>query len=181
MEVITAISFDSPNTSKPKHQAFPRGILSMTAKLLYRVVAVVLVLFTAGHTFGFLSFRPPSAEGLAVFAAMGNVHFTLDGGSYSYVGFYTGFGLMVSAYMLFSAFLAWHLGAISSTQPQTIVALSCSHPVFRRRFDLFGLGGMVAGEGQSLKIRSSKPPRAVAACWAHRGSGNFVAAREDVE
>ena len=124
MEVITAISFDSPNTSKPKHQAFPRGILSMTAKLLYRVVAVVRVMFTAGHTFGFLSFRPPSAEGLAVFAAMGNVHFTLDGGSYSYVGFYTGFGLMVSAYMLFSTFLAWHLGAISSTQPQTIVALA---------------------------------------------------------
>lgn len=124
MEVITAISFDSPNTSKPKHQAFPRGILSMTAKLLYRVVAVVLVLFAAGHTFGFLSFRPPSAEGLAVLAAMGNVHFALDGGSYSYAGFYTGFGLMVSAYMLFSAFLAWHLGAISSTQPQTIVALA---------------------------------------------------------
>ena len=96
----------------------------MTAKLLYRVVAVVLVLFAAGHTFGFLSFRPPSAEGLAVLAAMGNVHFALDGGSYSYAGFYTGFGLMVSAYMLFSAFLAWYLGAISSTQPQTIVALA---------------------------------------------------------
>jgi len=55
---------------------------------------------------------------------MGNVHFTLGGGSYSYAGFYTGFGLMVSAYMLFSAFLAWHLGAISSTQPQTIVTLA---------------------------------------------------------
>ena len=96
----------------------------MTSKLLYRIVAVVLILFAAGHTFGFLSFRPPSAEGLAVYAAMGNVHFKLDGGSYSYAGFYTGFGLMVTAYMLFSAFLAWHLGTASSKQPQDIRMLA---------------------------------------------------------
>src|SRR5262249_25578396 len=96
----------------------------MTAKLFYRSVAVVLVLFAAGHTFGFLSFRPPSEEGLAVYAAMGNVHFVLDGGRYSYPGFYTGFCLIVTAYLLFSSFLAWHLGNASSTQPQAIGTLA---------------------------------------------------------
>jgi hypothetical protein len=96
----------------------------MTARLVYRIVAVVLVLFTAGHTFGFLSFRPPTAEGVAVHAAMDNVRFVLDGGSYSYGGFYRGFGLMVTAYMLFSAFLAWHLGNASSLRSRSVATLA---------------------------------------------------------
>ncbi len=96
----------------------------MTAKVVYRIVAVVLVLFTAGHTFGFLSFRPPSAEGVAVYAAMDNVRFAIDGGSYSYGGFYRGFGLMVTAFMLFSAFLAWHLGTIASTRSEAAGTLA---------------------------------------------------------
>lgn len=33
---------------------------------LYRTAAVLFVPFAAGHTFGFLSFRPPDAAGLAV-------------------------------------------------------------------------------------------------------------------
>jgi len=96
----------------------------MTAKLVYRIVAIVLVLFTAGHTFGFLSFRPPTAEGIAVYAAMDKVRFAIDGGSYSYGGFYKGFGLMVSAYMVFSVFLAWHLGNASAQRAQSVTALA---------------------------------------------------------
>ena len=45
----------------------------MSAKLLYRAAAIVLVLFAAGHTFGFLRFRPPSLAGQAVHAAMQEV------------------------------------------------------------------------------------------------------------
>jgi hypothetical protein len=96
----------------------------MTATLLYRIAALVLLLFAAGHTFGFLSFRPSSAEGVAVFDAMSSVHFEFNGGNYSYAGFYTGFGLMVTAYMLFSAFLAWHLGTVAASEPQSIRALA---------------------------------------------------------
>lgn len=96
----------------------------MNATLLFRIAAVVLVLFAAGHTFGFLSFRPSSAEGLAVFDAMSAVHLEFNGGQYSYAGFYTGFGLMVTAYMVFSAFLAWHLGTIAASQPQSVRALA---------------------------------------------------------
>ena len=51
----------------------------MTATLLYRIAAVVLLLFAAGHTFGFLSFRPKSAEGLAVYNAMHSVPFDFNG------------------------------------------------------------------------------------------------------
>ena len=96
----------------------------MTATLLYRIAAVVLVLFAAGHTFGFLSFRPSSAEGLAVYDAMNSVHFEFNGAARSYAEFYTGFGLMVTAYLLFSAFLAWHLGGLAARQPRAIGVLA---------------------------------------------------------
>ena len=42
--------------------------------------------------------------------AMNPVTFDLKGSNYSYGGFYKGFGLTVTAYPLFSAALAWHLG-----------------------------------------------------------------------
>jgi len=96
----------------------------MTARLLYRIAAVVLVVFAAGHTFGFLSFRPPSPEGLAVYEAMNSVQFEFAGASYSYAKFYTGFGLTVTAYMLFGAFLAWHLGSLTASHPRAIGALA---------------------------------------------------------
>jgi hypothetical protein len=96
----------------------------MTATLLYRIAAVVFVLFAAGHTFGFLSFRPSSPEGLAVYEAMNSVQFAFAGAKYSYAKFYTGFGLTVTAYMLFSAFLAWDLGSRAAGQPKTIGALA---------------------------------------------------------
>lgn len=95
----------------------------MKPTLLYRIAAVLFVLFAAGHTIGFRRFVPPSTEGLAVRDAMNDVHFVLHGGSYSYGGFYNGFGLSVSVYLLFSAFLAWHLGSLAAREPKAIGAL----------------------------------------------------------
>ena len=87
----------------------------MNARVLYRIAAVMFVLFAAGHTFGFLSFQPPTAEALAVRDAMTNVHFQVGHASFSYGGFYTGFGLYVTAYMLFSAYVAWHLSGLAGS------------------------------------------------------------------
>jgi hypothetical protein len=96
----------------------------MTATLLYRIAAVVLILFATAHTFGFLSFTPPTPEGVAVRDAMNNVHFQVKNHSYSYGNFYRGFGLFITAYLLFSAFLAWHLGNMAAKNPQAIGALA---------------------------------------------------------
>jgi hypothetical protein len=96
----------------------------MTARLPYRIAAVVLLLFAAGHTVGFLSFRPASAEGLAVYDAMNKVSFDFNGALRSYAEFYVGFGLQVSAYLIFSAFLAWHLGWLAANQPRAIGLLA---------------------------------------------------------
>lgn len=95
----------------------------MSARLLYRISAVLFVLFAAGHTFGFLNFKPPTAEGLAVRDAMMNVHFQVGHASFSYGGFYVGFGLYVTAYMLFSAFLAAHLSGLAGSAPRAVGGL----------------------------------------------------------
>jgi hypothetical protein len=84
---------------------------------------MLFVLFAAGHTFGFLRFVPATAEGIAVRDAMHNVHFAVNGGTYSYGGFYDGFGLSISVYLLFFAFLAWHLGHLAARHPAAIGAL----------------------------------------------------------
>src|SRR5262249_2497626 len=85
----------------------------MNAKTLYRIAAVLFVLFAVGHTFGFLSLKPPTTEGQAVFAAMNDVHFQVHNATFSYGGFYRGFGLSISASLLFSAMLAWQLSNLT--------------------------------------------------------------------
>ena len=93
------------------------------ATWLYRIAAVVLLLFAAGHTFGFLHFKPPTPEAEAVHNAMISVRFPVGRSQLSYEGFYVGFGLFVTAYMLFSAVLAWHLGGLARRNPKAIGAL----------------------------------------------------------
>lgn len=96
----------------------------MTPTLLYRIAAVVLLLFAAGHTFGFMTFKPTSAEGLAVLTAMNSVHFEQDGATFSYGRFYEGLGLTVTTFLLFSSYLAWHLGRVARSQPHSIGMLA---------------------------------------------------------
>jgi hypothetical protein len=92
----------------------------MNATRLYRIASVLLVLFAALHTYGFLSFKPPTPAGMAVFDAMNNVHFKVGSASFTYGSFYTGFGLFATVYFLFAAYLAWHLGGMARHQPQAI-------------------------------------------------------------
>ena len=89
----------------------------MNAKILYRICAVVFALFAAGHTLGFLTFRPETPEGLAVYASMRDVHFAFGSANASYADFYTGFGLFVSACMVLFAYLAWQIGGWTATNP----------------------------------------------------------------
>jgi hypothetical protein len=77
-----------------------------------------MVLFAAGHTFGFLAFRPPTAEGLAVWNGMNEVHFSVGSSTFSYGRFYRGFGLSISVSMVFLAWLAWTLAAMTPRAPE---------------------------------------------------------------
>jgi hypothetical protein len=95
----------------------------MAATWLYRVASILFVLFALGHTYGFLSFCPSSAEGRAVYESMNSVHLVERGRSYTYGGFYRGFGLSATISMLFWAFLCWYLGELTRTNPADIGAL----------------------------------------------------------
>jgi hypothetical protein len=79
----------------------------------FRVTAGLMLLFAAGHTFGFLTFDAGTAEGRAVLAAMNSTHFSVGGSTFSYGEFYLGFGLTISAVQLFEAWLAWQLGSMA--------------------------------------------------------------------
>lgn len=98
----------------------------MNARLLYRIAAVMLVLFALGHTAGFLRFKPPSAEGRSVRDAMDRVQFQVRGTTFSYGGFYRGFGLSITVYLLFTAFLAWNLGTLAGRSPGAIGSIAWS-------------------------------------------------------
>ena len=84
----------------------------MFLSLLYRIASVLLVLFAFGHTMGFRSTK--GMEGAdSVVALMQSVHFTVQGARRAYWDFYVGFGLFVTAFLLFAALLSWQLGGAS--------------------------------------------------------------------
>ena len=83
----------------------------MKASLLYRIASILLVLFAAGHTFGFSRTKPE--WGIEpVLASMQQIHFVVDGFSRTYWNFYVGFGLFVSVLLLFAALVSWQLGSL---------------------------------------------------------------------
>jgi hypothetical protein len=89
---------------------------------LYRIAACLLVLFFAGHTGGgMLAQKSVGVAGDTVFVAMKEVHFDFNGSSCTWYGFWFGFGLMVSAFLILSAVIAWKLDAIG---PQVWPAVS---------------------------------------------------------
>lgn len=95
----------------------------MRATNLFRITAVLFVLFAAGHTFGFLSFKAPTQEGMAVLESMNTVHFEVHRRIFSYGGWYRGFGLSATAAMLFEAFLAWYLGVMAERGAREVKVL----------------------------------------------------------
>lgn len=92
----------------------------MTPATLYHIASAILILFAAGHTLGFLRFTPATAEGRSVKDTMDSVRFPLGSRSYSWGGFYRGFGIYITAYLLFSAALASHFASLAQTDPQAI-------------------------------------------------------------
>jgi len=83
----------------------------MRASTLYRIAAVLLLLFDAGHTSGFPWSDPKWGVDLG---QMQSIHFDIQGFSRTYWDFYVGFGLFVTVFLLLAAILAWQLGGLSA-------------------------------------------------------------------
>ena len=83
----------------------------MKARILYRVSSVLLLLFAAGHTFGFRQ-NNPEWQADAVLGLMRSVHFDAQGFTRTYWDFFSAFGLFFTVFLLFAAVLAWLLAAL---------------------------------------------------------------------
>lgn len=83
----------------------------MKVYVLYRVAAILLLLFAAGHTFGFWQVNPQWGVNSLV-QAVKSTHFSADGWDRTYWDFYIGFGLFVTVLMLFAAVVAWQFGSL---------------------------------------------------------------------
>ena len=83
----------------------------MKASIFYRISAVLLVLFAAGHTLGFRQNNPAWGAD-AVLAIMRSVHFDAQGFNRTYWDFFSAFGLFFTVFLLFAAVLAWLLGGL---------------------------------------------------------------------
>ena len=83
----------------------------MKASWLYRIAAVLLLLFAAGHTFGFRQSDP--AWGVdTLLSSMRSIHFDVQGFNRTYWDLFVAAGFSLGVFYLFAAVFAWQLGRL---------------------------------------------------------------------
>ena len=75
----------------------------MRASVFYRIASVLLMLFAAGHTFGFRQSNPAWGTD-AVLGLMRSVHFDALAFNRTYWDFFSGFGFIFSAFLVLGGF-----------------------------------------------------------------------------
>ena len=83
----------------------------MKASIFYRVAAVLLLLFAAGHTLGFRQSDPKWGVD-ALLGSMRSIHFDVQGFNRTCWDLFVAAGLSVGVFYLFAAILAWQLGSL---------------------------------------------------------------------
>lgn len=88
----------------------------MRASVFYRIAALLLLFFAAGHTLGFRQSDPKwGVDG--VVRSMQSIHFDVQGFDRTYWDFFVAAGFSVGVFYLFAAVLAWQLGGLP---PETL-------------------------------------------------------------
>jgi hypothetical protein len=83
----------------------------MKASRFYRIAAVLLLIFAAGHTLGFRQ-SDPSWGVDAVLGSMRSIRFEVQGFNRTYWDLFVAAGFSVGVLYLFAAILAWQLGGL---------------------------------------------------------------------
>jgi hypothetical protein len=83
----------------------------MKASMFYRIAAVLLLLFAAGHTLGFRQSDPTWGVD-ALLGSMQSIHFDVQGFNRTYWDLFVAAGFSVGVFYLFAAILAWQLSAL---------------------------------------------------------------------
>jgi hypothetical protein len=92
---------------------------------LYRVAALILVVFCAGHTIGgMLLQKSLGLEADAVFASMKSVRFNFNGSTCTWYGFWFAFGLTASVFLILSAIIAWELDKVRPESWQAVSVIA---------------------------------------------------------
>src|SRR3954469_8063089 len=92
----------------------PHPGASVSAAILYRVGAVLLLLFAIGHQLGFRQVEPQ--WGVAAYIdGLKSTTFEVQGARRNYWDFFSGLGFFVTVLLLFSAVLAWQLAGMPVT------------------------------------------------------------------
>jgi hypothetical protein len=91
----------------------------MKASVVYRVTAVLLLLFAAGHTLGFRQSDPTWGVD-ALLSSMRSIHFNVQGFNRTYWDLFVAAGFSVGVFYFFAAILAWQLGGLP---PETLVRM----------------------------------------------------------
>jgi len=83
----------------------------MKAATLYRIAAVLLLVFAVSHTLGFRQSDP--AWGIdALLSSMRSIHFDVLGFNRTFWDFFLAAGFSAGVFYLFAAVLAWQLGSV---------------------------------------------------------------------
>ena len=91
----------------------------MKSSILYRVSAVLLLLFAVAHTLGFRQSDPAwGVDGLL--HLMRSTHFAVQGFERTYWDLFVAAGLSVGVFYFFAGVFAWQLGGL---RPQTLKEL----------------------------------------------------------
>jgi hypothetical protein len=91
----------------------------------YRLATYLLLFFAVAHTAGGLfGQQEGGAEAEAVFHAMKVVTFTMMGATCSWYGFWLGFGLMVTVFLLLAAVITWQLGGLSRAERRPFLPIA---------------------------------------------------------
>jgi hypothetical protein len=91
----------------------------MKASILYRVAAVLLLIFAVGHTLGFRQSDPTWGVD-ALLGSMRSIHFDVQGSKRTYWDLFLAAGFSVGVFYIFTAILAWQLGSLP---PETLARM----------------------------------------------------------
>jgi len=94
--------------------------------VLYRIAAVLILLFDLGHTAGYPWSDPKWGVDTL---AMRSSHFQILGFNRTYWDFYVGFGLFVSVFFLLAAVIAWQLGSLPAPSVPLLRATAWALPL----------------------------------------------------
>ena len=96
----------------------------MKSWIWFRSLAVVLAIFTLGHTVGTIHSITESPEEAAVINGMQSYRVPVMGFLRTYWEFYRGFSITISVLLAALAVIAWQLGSLSRRNPREALPLA---------------------------------------------------------